>query len=411
MSERTSPHTCAGWMCRSVCSPASAFSSWPCRRSTGWCSWPRARWMWRVLRRSWLIVRAVRRAGRCSPWSSGWGRRSPRSCSSAGCCVTRSGSRWGSAVGVVGSSALFAATHFQLVQFVGLVRGRSRLGAAGAAVGSAGSGCGEPHGVQPVDGGAAVPGVTVAQVGASSSSSACAELRFVGDVVPALGDDAVAADEEHPGFVAAAAVGAVREDPLGRGLGHHGFLVVVPDLQVHEVDHLRVALAELVDRFGDRAAEPADAVGRGRHDDHGGSSAVDGVRDRHRVQLGVGDLAVCGPAVDRGEFDAGFAREPVRRSWGGAPWRGHDAFGEDVECVGRAGRHAVELDGGGDLPVAGAREHHRVGLVGAGAVTGLGDVGSVGGFSGVEPGDGHVGRLDVLDRRRLRRRRRSRSRA
>lgn len=30
------------------------------------------------------------------------------------------GSRWGSAVGVVGSSALFAATHFQVVQFVGL---------------------------------------------------------------------------------------------------------------------------------------------------------------------------------------------------------------------------------------------------------------------------------------------------
>jgi membrane protease YdiL (CAAX protease family) len=30
------------------------------------------------------------------------------------------GSRWGSTVGVVGSSALFAATHFQLVQFVGL---------------------------------------------------------------------------------------------------------------------------------------------------------------------------------------------------------------------------------------------------------------------------------------------------
>jgi membrane protease YdiL (CAAX protease family) len=29
-------------------------------------------------------------------------------------------SRWGSAVGVVGSSALFAATHFQVVQFVGL---------------------------------------------------------------------------------------------------------------------------------------------------------------------------------------------------------------------------------------------------------------------------------------------------
>lgn len=30
------------------------------------------------------------------------------------------GSRWGSTVGVVGSSALFAATHFQVVQFVGL---------------------------------------------------------------------------------------------------------------------------------------------------------------------------------------------------------------------------------------------------------------------------------------------------
>ncbi len=86
---------------------------------------------------------------------------------------------------------------------------------------------------------------------------------MVGDVVPALGDDAVPVDEEHPGFVAATAVRAVREDPLGRGSGHHGFLVVVPDLQVHEVDAIGVALAELFDRFGDRAAEPADAVGAG----------------------------------------------------------------------------------------------------------------------------------------------------
>src|SRR5688572_2534083 len=83
-----------------------------------------------------------------------------------------------------------------------------------------------------------------------------------GDVVPAVGDRAVLANEEYPWF----AGGVVPQDPVGSGLVHHLVLEVTPDFDVDEVDAVAVRLLQIDGHVRDRPAEAADAV-HGRGDD------------------------------------------------------------------------------------------------------------------------------------------------